>query len=306
MVQAYNGAGGGWNAAAAALLVTKNTTTSRSINAAGTVNASGADYAEYERNNGLTITKGDVVGFKADGTLTDLFSEAIRFGVKSTDPSYVGGDVWGTEAQVGARPVEPAFAEPAYAGSAEPQLAPQPVTPEAALPAMPVQQTDEAAGTFDMRMAAWQQQCAEILAAHDAAMAQYQTAMAAWQPLKDAYDLALAQHQADMAAHAAAVAAAQLEFDTVTYPAYQADLVAFEGRLEAARQLVDRIAYSGKVPVNVIGAIPGDYLVALAAADGGITATPVADPTFAQYKLAIGRVNRILPDGRAEVAVMVH
>lgn len=307
MVQAYNGAGGGWNAAGSALLVTKNTATGRSINASGTINASGADYAEYEHNNGLAIVKGDVVGFKPDGTLTDLFADAVRFGIKSTNPSYVGGDVWGTEAEVGARPFEPVFAVPDYVGSAAPDAIPnQPDAPALSLPASPVQQPGETVETFAMRTAAWQQQCAEVQAAHDAALAQCPAALAAWQSLKDAYDLSLAQHQSDMAAHDDAVAAAQHEFDTVTYPAYQADLAAFEVRLEAARQFVDRIAYSGKVPVNVTGATPGEYLVAVAAADGGITAIPVADPTFAQYKLAVGRVNRILPDGRAEVAVIVH
>jgi hypothetical protein len=32
----------------------------------------------------------------------------------------------------------------------------------------------------------------------------------------------------------------------------------------------------------------------------------VSDPDFSQYKLSVGRVNRILDDGRAEVAVIIH
>ena len=195
----------GYSSAVCAVQVGQSAGLGRSINAGGTINASGADYAEYEQNNGLTISKGSVVGFKADGTLTLTFSDAIRFAIKSTNPSYVGGDTWGTEEQVGIRPVKPA---------------------------------DDAD--------------AEVVAQ------------------------------------------------------YEADLTTFETALEAARQLVDRIAYSGKVPVNVQGAIAGDYIIAVAAEDGSIGGQAVSDPDFAQYKLAVGRVNRILDDGRAEVAVIIH
>lgn len=70
--------------------------TSRSISAAGTINASGADYAEYMTKAGdFTVAKGDVVGIDAEGKLTNVFADAISFCVKSTNPSYVGGDVWG-------------------------------------------------------------------------------------------------------------------------------------------------------------------------------------------------------------------
>jgi trimeric autotransporter adhesin len=207
----YNADGGTPNAANTAVAVYSVGATGRSVNAAGTVNANGADYAEYERNNGLSISKGSIVGFKADGTLTLTFSEAIRFAVKSTDPSFVGGDTWGTEAQVGAKPNNPTRIE------------------------------DESDADFESREAE-----------------------------------------------------------------YETDLATFEEALEAARQLVDRIAYSGKVPVNIQGATAGDYIIAVEAEDGSIDGQAVSDPDFAQYKLAIGRVNRILDDGRAEVAVIIH
>jgi len=201
----------GENLTNAMLYLRKDSGTSRSINAAGTVNASGADYAEYERNGGLSIAKGSIVGFTADGVLTLTFSEAVRFAVKSTDPSYVGGDTWGTEAQVGAKPNNPTRIE------------------------------DESDADFESREAE-----------------------------------------------------------------YETDLATFEEALEAARQLVDRIAYSGKVPVNVQGAIAGDYIIAVAADDGSIDGQAVSNPDFSQYKLSVGRVNRILDDGRAEVAVIIH
>ncbi|MGE5525471.1 MAG: hypothetical protein ACM3SS_17295 [Rhodospirillaceae bacterium] len=195
------------SSAATALFLGKNSSTSRSINATGTVNASGADYAEYETKSGTcgTIAKGQIVGFDADGKLTDVWADAKAFGIKSTDPSYVGGDVWGNEEALGlAKPQAPAE------GATEEELA------------------------------------------------QYAT-----------------------------------------------DKAAFDAALEAARQKVDRIAYSGKVPVNVTGAQPGDYIIA--AQDGsGITGQVVTEPSFAEYRKAVGRVRRILADGRAEVAVLVH
>ncbi len=91
-----NGATTGESAAAAIFKVTKDTSTSRSINAAGTLNASGADYAEYmeKADPEETIEKGEICGVTSGGKLTKKWSESISFVVKSTDPSYVGGDSW--------------------------------------------------------------------------------------------------------------------------------------------------------------------------------------------------------------------
>jgi hypothetical protein len=178
-----------FSTATAAVLCVGAMTSGRSINATGTINASGADYAEYEANNGLVISKGSIVGFKADGTLTLTFSEAVRFAVKSTDPAYVGGDTWAD--------VEP---------------------PE-------------------KNTTAWDTWFAEA---------------------------------------------------------------------EAKRAKVDRVAYSGKVPVNVQGATAGQYIIAVANSSGEITGQAVTDPDFSQYKLSVGRVNKVLEDGRAEVAVIIH
>jgi hypothetical protein len=78
--------------------VSKYTSNNRSISAAGTVNVNGADYAEYMLKNGnFTILKGDIVGVDVDGRLTNKWSEAISFVVKSTNPSLVGGDNWFSE-----------------------------------------------------------------------------------------------------------------------------------------------------------------------------------------------------------------
>jgi hypothetical protein len=88
----------GNSTAAAAIWTRKNSSTDRSINAAGTVNASGADYAEYMTKAGdFTIAKGDICGIDPNGKLTNVFANAVGFVVKSTDPSYVGGDSWGAD-----------------------------------------------------------------------------------------------------------------------------------------------------------------------------------------------------------------
>jgi hypothetical protein len=167
------------NGAATGYYIGRNGSTFRSINAGGTINASGADYAEYMTKADAcgTVAKGEIVGVNIDGKLTDKFANSHSFVIKSTDPSYVGGDTWG---------------------------------------------------------------------------------------------------------------------------------VALDGsELEAARQKVDRIAFSGQVPVNVTGATVGDYIIPVAGPDGGIAGEAVTNPTFDQYRAAVGRVWKILEDGRAFVSVKV-
>lgn len=96
------------NAADSALNLNQVNTTSRSINAAGTINASGTDYAEYMTKAGdFTIAKGDICGINANGLLTNVFADAVSFVVKSTAPSYVGGDTWGTCDDIGQPPERP-------------------------------------------------------------------------------------------------------------------------------------------------------------------------------------------------------
>ena len=86
----------GFSTAGAALWAGRNTTTSRSINAGGTINASGADYAEYmTKAEGCGIIQpGDVCGVDGEGLLTKTWANAISFVIKSTNPSLVGGDDW--------------------------------------------------------------------------------------------------------------------------------------------------------------------------------------------------------------------
>jgi hypothetical protein len=171
--------GSGYSATNCAIKVGANNSTTRSINAGGTINASGADYAEYMTKAGnFSVAKGDVVGVDAQGKLTNVFATAVAFVVKSTDPSYVGGDTWGVGFE------------------------------------------DDAEG------------------------------------------------------------------------------------LEAARQTVDRIAFSGQVPVNVIGATAGQYIIPVND-NGAIKGQAVSNPTFEQYQQAVGKVIAIEQDGRARIIVKV-
>ncbi len=182
-----NGVATGSNAAAAMIRVNKDSGTTRSINAAGSLNASGADYAEYMTKAGnFEIAKGDICGIDKNGKLTNVFDDAVSFVVKSTDPSYVGGDTW--------------FVEEA--------------------------------------------------------------------------------------------------------PSDEAELPAFKERMESARQMVDRIAFAGQVPVNVIGATAGQYIVPVND-NGAIKGIAVNSPTFEQYQIALGKVIAIESDGRARIIVKV-
>lgn len=105
-VRASSGTGG-YSGALTVMYVGKSSTTNRSLNAAGTINGGGADYAEYLIKALLcgTIAPGQIVGIDVDGKLTDKWDRAIAFMTKSTNPCMVGGDSWSQE--LGARPVAP-------------------------------------------------------------------------------------------------------------------------------------------------------------------------------------------------------
>ena len=190
----------GENAGASILFLRKNTATSRSINAAGTINASGADYAEYMTKCGdFNIAKGAICGVTLKGELTNVFADAISFMVKSTNPSYVGGDAWGDENAVGERPKR---------------------------------------------------------------------------------------------------------LDDETDDQFFARKAPFEKALETARQKVDRVAFAGQVPVNVLGATAGQYIIPVND-NGAIGGQAISNPTFEQYQSAVGKVIAIESDGRARIIVKV-
>jgi hypothetical protein len=84
-------------------------------------------------------------------------------------------------------------------------------------------------------------------------------------------------------------------------------LADWKAALELERQKVDRIAFAGQVPVNVMGATPGQYIVPVATKNGGITAVAKdkSEMMPAEYMDAVGKVIAIEDDGRARIIVKV-
>lgn len=202
----------GSNGANAIYFIQKDSATSRSINAAGTLNAIGTDYAEYMHKSGeFTIQKGDICGINSSGMLTNVFDNAVSFVVKSTNPSFVGGDTWGTFESIGLQ--MPVIGEkPSHVSDQE------------------------------------------------------------WQ---------------------------------TTVKKYQDDKTIFDAAIEVARSKVDRVAFCGQVPVNVSGALSGQFIVPTKKVDGSISAIAVFSPSFEQYQLAVGKVIAVEQDGRARIIVKI-
>lgn len=331
--------GGGNSTAGAGLTIGRNDATNRSINAGGTINASGADYAEY-MTKALecgVIEAGQIAGINTAGHLVDTWADAVSFLIKSTNPSYVGGDSWGSGEALGVhRPEVPVLQPLEYTGASEPGQEPvapiEPIKPAEpvkieppAVPPAPVAPEDASdeekvayavlaiqyQAAIEAQAAAYQadvdaqaEQYQADLARYADELAVYQEQLATYQEAKPAYDRALAAYQADQAAYDEKVESERLYFDAITMPAYQAELAKFEQVLEQARQRVDRMAYCGQVPVNVKDAKPGQYVVPVQDGDGiAGQLVDAAAITFDQYRLAVGIVQNILPDGRANVRV---
>ena len=241
------------SATACALNVGRDSNTGRSINAGGTINTSGADYAEYIRKclGCADIPKGAVIGITANNEITDKFADAVMFAIKSTDPSFVGGDVWSVH--VGDRPVSTVGAEPTYPVRIPDELVEQEYD---TIPTEYIELVIKAGDTDEE----WATK-----------LANYNTMMQEWEAARLADEIVMAE---------------------------------FDAKLEQARQQVDRIAIAGRVPVNVLGAQPGDYIVPVQDGEGikGV-AVKEDDMTLRQYLRSIGQVITIEADGRAYVMV---
>lgn len=312
----------GANAADHMMLVNRDTTTSRSINASGTLNASGADYAEYEFKAPScgVIAKGDIIGFDSDGLITDRFSDSVSFAIKSTDPSYVGGDRWGTEAEIGARPEKPAFVDPGYPDVKKPRKlhdeptldTEEPIDPGAAPLVSAIRLPEETDESYAIRqqaetaaMALWAAQKAQYdkdLPHYERAESKYQTRHAAWEAAKVDYDDALGLYDAARAEYNIESEARKTAVEDAM-PAYDSDLATWKAGLETARQSVDRIAYAGKVPCNVTGGDVGEHVIPISGAGDSIGAATTLSPTAAQHRMSVGRIKAIDATNRVFVIV---
>lgn len=233
--------------------------TSGNFHTVGTFTGGGADTAEWRSVvpalYGQSLA-GSLVGYDAAGNVTNIFANVVgRTLVGSTSPMFVGNDGWSTEANIVA-----AYNLTAPAGPpADPGAEPQPTTET-------VSTVDADGDTIQTVVTV--QPTAEALAAYEAALATFNTYLAA------------------QAAYQEAIAAA-----TVT-----------EGTKWT------RVALCGLVPVTLSGITASDigsYLVPAAAADGTITATavPGANMTLPQYMASFGSIESIGADGRPLVNV---
>ena len=77
--------------------------------------------------------------------------------------------------------------------------------------------------------------------------------------------------------------------------------------MEAARKLVDRIAFSGQVPVNVTGSSAGQHIIPTLGTDDSIIGVAKAEASLsmAEYISSIGKVITLESDGRARIIVKV-
>lgn len=266
----YRAANSGSSSAASAVRVPSNTSTGRSINAAGTINANGADYAEYVRKaDGCgAIAKGDVCGIDRDGRLTKVWADAVSYAVKSTDPNLVGGDTWGQSA--GPKPEAPAPIDPMPA---------EPVAPELLDEPEPKRRPGESTEDFAFRKSQW-----------DAAKADSEARQTTYEEIVAAYPDQLSEWEQANLSYEQAVAA------------YETALDEWETAFEAERQKVDRIAFCGIVPVNVSDQVLSEcqaastdgeraYLVAVANGGGiGVKVVRKSELTFEDHLDRIGTV----------------
>lgn len=246
-INSYGTGGAGWSIAESVLYLSKGPNANRSINAAGTINTAGTDYAEYmyKAEGCSTVLPGQVIGITAAGEITDKFAASVKFAIKSSDPSFVGGDTWHQGLE---KPMLSARVMPVYTT----------VVDSEAIPATPANGL-ESNGT-----------AAVDAVTHEELVTAGETD---------------AEWEARQAAHAEA-------------------MEAFDVAMEARRQRVDRIAFCGQVPINVLNAVAGQHVVPVA--DGeGISVRLVGDDdiTFAEYRRSIGQVIATYPDGRAKVIV---
>ncbi|MCP3941092.1 MAG: hypothetical protein GY710_06370 [Desulfobacteraceae bacterium] len=286
-------AGAAASTALAAMYIATETTTSRSINAGGTVNASGTDYAEYETKSEKCgeIKKGDIVGYDKDGLLTDNFSEAISFCIKSTSPSYVGGDVWMNGLTL---PEKPRLDKGKYAKKLnieEPNEdkfferfkseRPERIKPDISNIKKPAELTGVLTTEALKEKQDYENKIKAILETeenrYNKAMSSFKTSVK-----KRLLDYGHKFNKMVEDAHKK-----DLE-------AYEKEYSVYEEKAEELRFKVDRIAYSGKVPVNIYSGNVGDYVIPVDD-NGKIKGIAVKKENidFEQFKIAVGQIRTV-------------
>lgn len=255
-------ASGGANASDAVMFVGKSSATDRSINCAGTVNSSGADYAEYfyKSDSCGEIAKGDICGIDTDGKITDIYNNSVSFMIKSTEPCLVGGDNW----SVKDRPQYPSAEWEEWNRAVN---SPKPTKPDQSSIKLFITK-----GLLD------EKEAADL---YTNMMNHYEEELDKWKSNKEK----LQENEPSKESE---------------------DYSSWLMEIETHRRKVDRLAYCGRVPVNVSGGSPGDYLIPIEKEDGRIYGKYVSNPSFEEYKKAVGKVHSISDDGVTIVSVLVH
>lgn len=253
--------GGGANSADSVMTIGKSSATNRSISAAGTINASGADYAEYveKSKNCGTIFPGDICGIDSEGKITDKFDDSISFVIKSTDPCMVGGDTWSSIE----RPQYPSEEWVAW---------------DKAIHEKEPNKPDDKMIYHLVKTGVVEDEAKEL---YSKMMASYHEELNTWSKKIDS----LKHSEPDK--------------ESVEYKEWR-------NKTEEIRSTVDRIAFCGRVPVNVRGGNPGEYLIPTRSNDGKIVGVFISNPNFNEFKLSVGKVWNVDDDGTVTVSVLIH
>lgn len=283
---------GTWNAAQTCLFLGNNSVTGRSLNASGTLNASGADVAEakFKAEGCGPIERGQPCGLDDEGKITDRFSRLrnprLKSGARGIEPAFVMGDSWGREdslcvldgAPLGARPREPQWLheEPE---PAKPFALPLPEAP--ILSAEPTLADADALVSHKEAIVVWDRQKAQ----HEVDSAELTARRDDWQEQRN-------------------------EFITA-HKAWEAANAAWEPRFAANVAAIDRLCYCGTAWVETAylkekSSWPkaGDYIVLRASPADSILWEPISPEKmlFSDLHYSIGRAERVADDGAVLVA----
>lgn len=252
--------GGGASNTDAVMYVGASTETGRSINCAGTINTSGADYAEYVEKSEACgcISPGDICGINSAGKITDKFDDSIRFVIKSTEPSMVGGDTWSSLE----RPKYPSEEWVAWDKAIRKK---EPNKPDKKIINNLIK------GGVD----------------EDEAKKQYSKMMESYQKEHELWSITIDS-----------LMKSEPSKESKEYKEWLR-------KTEEIRRNFDRVAFCGRVPVNVKGGKPGDYLIPIKGGDGKISGCFVSNPDFNQFKLSVGRVWNVDNHGLVTVSVLM-
>jgi hypothetical protein len=230
--------------------VAKSDFNNRSINCAGTVNSSGADYAEYmvKKDASFTLQKGDICGITSNGTLTNVFSESLSFVIKSTNPSFVGNE----------QDLGPANTDLKNLSISDDEIKDY-IEENSLVNPYVVTQADKDAFVRTSEILTDEQVDTEL------------------------ENRRIRRFESDIKK--------RMLDERVLYNTASDER--FKTQYEPKRFLVERIAFCGQVPVNLVGT-PGDYVVPTQGPNDSIVGIAKRNVSFEEYQNAVGKIIKVL------------